>query len=170
LDLRFAPRELRKLDLLATEVVAAALASDERPPRGLAGLLDWRLSGRISALLARGFATGEPGEVLLLPGKPKLVFDKVLLFGVGARHDFTEGTYRVVLSKMLETLENLRARTAVIELPGRHFDAIAPERAAALLLEAAGGGAAHDYFTLVEPADAQRVITQRMIEQRRRER
>jgi hypothetical protein len=69
---------------------------------------------------------------------------------------------------MLRTLEGLRARTAVVELPGRHFDAISPERAADILLEATGGQKEHDVWTLIEPAEAQRAITQHMIQERRR--
>jgi hypothetical protein len=86
-ELRFSLPSLRKLDLLGTEVILSALAEDEQPPHGLSGLLDWRMAGRISALIERGFVTGKLGEVVLLPGKPKLPFDKVLLFGIGARAD-----------------------------------------------------------------------------------
>jgi len=168
MDLRFTVPHLRKLDLAATEVLVCALASDERPPHGVAGLVDWRLAGRISRLLAQGFATGGVGEVLLVPGKPKLPFDKILLFGVGARSAFNDAIYRAIIGRLLETLEGLRARTAVVELPGRHFDGIAPERAADILLESAGGRQEHDVWTLVEPNDAQRTITQHMIQERRR--
>lgn len=168
MDLRFTTPHLRKLDLAGTEVLVATLASDERPPRGVVGLADWRLSGRISRIIASGFATGEVGEVLLVPGKPKLPFDKIVLFGVGERAAFNETVFRDVVERMLRTLEGLRARTAVVELPGRHFGAIAPERAADVLLESVGGRQEHDVWTLVESPDAQRSITQHMIQERRR--
>ncbi len=168
MDLRFIVPQLRRLDLAGTEVLCACLASDERPPHGVAGLVDWRLAGRLSRLLESEFATGALGEVLLLPGKPKLPFDKLLFFGVGARDAFNERIYRVVVEKMLQTLAGLRARSAVVELPGRHFDALPPERAADILLECAGGRQEHDAWTLVEPAEAQRSITQHMIQERRR--
>lgn len=168
MELLFTTPELRKLDLAATEVLVAAVAADERPPHGIAGLVDWRLVGRVSAVLKSGFLRGDVGEVLLLPGKPKLPFDKVVLFGIGERSAFDEHVYRAVVGRMLRTLEGLRARTAVVELPGRHLDAIAPERAADILLESAGGSQAHDVWTLVEPTEAQRVITQHMIQERRR--
>jgi hypothetical protein len=167
-DLRFTIPHLRKLDLSGTEVFVAALASDERPPHGAAGLLDFRLAGRISRLIKRGFATGSLGEVLLVPGKPKLPFDKILLFGIGARADFSEVVYRAVLGKILQTLEGLRVRSAVVQLPGRHFDGISAERGADILLEMAGGRPEHDVWTLIEPPEAQRVITQHMIQERRR--
>jgi len=168
MDLRYTTPDLRKLDLAGTEVLVATLASDERPPRGVAGLADWRLSGRISRIVESGFATGEVGEVLLVPGKPKLPFDKIVLFGVGDRNAFNERVFRSVVERMLATLEGLRARTAVVELPGRHFAAIAPERAADVLLESVGGRQEHDVWTLVEPLEAQRSITQHMIQERRR--
>jgi len=168
LDLRFTTPELRKLDLLGTEVIVSTLASDERPPHGVTGLLDFRLAGRISRLIENGFATGRVGEVLLVPGKPKLPFDKLLLFGIGKQAEFNDPVFRAVLDKILRTLEGLRARTAVVELPGRHFDAISPERAADILLESAGGQKEHDVWTLIEPPEAQRAITQHMIQERRR--
>jgi hypothetical protein len=168
MDLRFTVPELRKLDLAGTEVLAAGIAAGERPPHGLAGLVDWRLAGRISRLVLQGFATGEVGEVLLVPGRPKLPFDKIVLFGIGTRAEFNEIVFRAVIARMLDTLEGLRARTAVVELPGRHFDAIAPERAADILLENAAGRPDHDLWTLVEPPEAQRSIGQHMVEERRR--
>ena len=168
MDLRFSTPELRKLDLLGTEVIVSTIAVDERPPQGVTGLLDFRLAGRISRLIQAGFATGKVGEVLLVPGKPKLPFDKILLFGIGKCSEFNDPVYRAVLNKILRTLEGLRARTAVVELPGRHFDAISPERAADILLESTGGQKEHDVWTLIEPAEAQRAITQHMIQERRR--
>ncbi len=168
MDLRFTTPELRKLDLLGTEVIVSTLASDERPPHGVSGLLDFRLAGRISRLIESGFATGRVGEVLVVPGKPKLPFDKLLLFGIGKQTEFNDPVFRAVLDKILRTLDGLRARTAVVELPGRHFDAISPERAADILLESAGGQKEHDVWTLIEPIEAQRAITQHMIQERRR--
>lgn len=168
MDLRFIVPQLRRLDLAGTEVLCACTSLDERPPHGVTGLVDWRLAGRISRLLESEFASGTLGEVVLVPGKPKLPFDKILLFGIGSRGDFNERVYRKVVEKMLSTLAGLQARTAVVELPGRHFDAIAPERAADILLECAGGRQEHDVWTLVEPQEAQRAVTQHMIQERRR--
>jgi Cytosol aminopeptidase family, N-terminal domain len=168
LDLRYTVPSLRQLDLLGSEILVAGLAEDERPPHGLAGLVDWRLAGRISALLRDGSVNGALGEVVLIPGKPKLPFDKVLLFGMGPIAAYTEVAFRAVLEKLLDTLQGLRARTAVVELPGRHCEAIAPERAVDILLQMAGPRAEHDAWTLVEPTEAQRAITQHMIQERRR--
>ncbi|MEZ4222064.1 MAG: M17 family peptidase N-terminal domain-containing protein [Polyangiaceae bacterium] len=168
MDLRFIAPNLRKLDLAASEVLAACVFENERPPHGVAGLVDFRLAGRISALMQRGHLTGELGEVALVPGKPRLSFDKVLLFGAGPQETFNDRVFGIVAERMLDTLANLRARSAVVQLPGRHAEAIEPDRAADLLLERAATRPEHDLWTLVEPPEAQRVIHQRMIQERRR--
>lgn len=169
MELRFVPGELRKLDLTVSELLAIPLAEDELPPRGIAGLVDWRWGGALSQLLARGVVTGAPGEALLFPGRPKLGFDKVVCFGIGQSSAFNEQVYRVVLERMLDTVEGLGVRRAVVQLPGRATDAIAPERAAELLLERAAERSRHDTWTLIEGPEAQRVISQRLQRERRRE-
>lgn len=168
MELRFILPALRRLDLAATEVLVGSLTENERPVRGLAGLLDWRLKGRISSLLVDGFATGRLGEVLLIPGKPRLPFDKVILFGLGHSSAFGDRTFRVVVEHILSTLEGLKARSAVVELPGRHCEAIRPDEAASVLLELAADRADHDLWTLVESAEAQATITQQVILHRKR--
>lgn len=169
MELRFVPGELRKLDLAASEVLAVPLAQGEHPPRGVAGLVDWRAGGALSRLLERGVLRGTVGEALLLPGRPKLGFDKIVCFGMGPAEAFTEQVFRVVLERMLDTVAGLGVRRAVVQLPGRATDSIAPERAAELLLERAAERSRHDTWTLIEPPEAQRVITQRLQQDRRRE-
>jgi len=170
MELRFVTSELRRLDEVASEVLACGVFVDERPPGGAAGLVDWRLSGTVSRLVDRGFVTGAQGEVVMLPLRPKLPFDKALLFGLGARGSFTDGVFRDITAHMLRAMEGLCARTAVVELPGRHRAVIEAERATDILLELAGGRPEHDVWTLIEPVDDQKRITARMGEQRRRDR
>jgi hypothetical protein len=170
MELRFSPPELRKLDELAVELCVCGLWSDERPARGLAGLLDWRLAGRLSELVRSGFVTGERGEALLIPGKPHVSFEKVLVLGLGARAAFDDGAYRAALDRLGTALVGLRVRRAVVELPGRSVDAITPENAVAIALEALGASPDHDLWWLVEPGEAQRRIEQRAAADRRRPR
>ncbi len=168
MELRFVTPELSRLDELDSEVLACSVWSDARPAHGLAGLCDWRLAGRVSDLLRRGHVTGELGEVVMLPGKPRLTFDKLLLVGAGPRGGFDEESFRRVVLSMLATMEGLSARASVVELPGRHDGLIAAERAADILLASAGRRPEHDAWTLVEDAEGKQRIVQHMIEERRR--
>ncbi len=168
MDLRFIAPSLRKLDLAATEVLVACVSETERPPRGIAGLIDFRLAGRISRLMAAGDITGKLGEVSLVPGKPKLPFDKLVFFGVGDAAKVNERVFRSIVDKMLHCVTGLRARTAVVQLPGRYDNRIEPDRAADLLLERAAALPDLDSWTLVDVPEAARVVTQHMIQERRR--
>jgi hypothetical protein len=167
-ELRFVPPELARLDEIDSEVLACTVWSDVRPSHGLAGLCDWRLGGRLSDLERRGLVTGSLGEVVLLPGKPRLTFDKLLVFGAGPRASFGENVFRSLVLRMLATMEGLLARTSVVELPGRHDGLIPADRAADILLGCAGRKPEHDAWTLIEDQDGKQRIVQHMIEERRR--
>lgn len=168
MELRFVPPDLRSLDEIGTEIIACGFFADERPPHGTLGLIDWRLAGWLSRLMKGGQLSGVRGEVAMFPLRPKLPFDKAILFGLGERESFDEVAYRAAVASMLSTLEGLCARAAVVELPGRHVGALTAEHAADILLEMARERPFHDIWTLVElPDDEKRIVTH-MIEQRRR--
>ncbi len=168
MELKFVSRELSSLDDLDMEVLACPVWSDKRPVHGVAGLCDFRLLGRISDLQRRKMVTGTLLEQVLLPGKPRLTFDKVILFGAGPYAGFQEETFRLIVERILSTMEGLAARTAVVELPGRREGLISAEAAAEILLSAAGRGRAHDMWILVEDADGRQRMMQHMIEAKRR--
>jgi hypothetical protein len=139
---------------------------DERPLSGLAGLLDWRLAGRLSRLAKQGFLVGDVGEVLVIPSRPRLPFDKLLACGLGPRSSFDDETFRAVLARILDAVAGLSVKKALIELPGRGDAAMAPERAAEILLDLLGDGA-RDALGFVEEADGQRRIEKHTQERHR---
>src|SRR5438445_6572167 len=104
MEFRFLPPDLRRLDEAGAELLACTIWQGERPLRGLAGLIDWRLAGRLSALARSSYLTGELGEVLLLPTRPLLTFEKVLVLGLGARSGFGDSAFRQVVTRLLRSL------------------------------------------------------------------
>ena len=170
MEVRFVAPDLRRLDELNSEALALAFFEDERPLRRAAGLVDWRLCGRISRMLLRGRVTGELGEALLVPGRPRLPFDKLFLFGAGERARFDDAVADAVVERMLSTLDRALVRTSVVALPGRSDDAIAPEHAMAIWLGRAGQHPEQDQVTLIEPLEAQRAMMPVIERERRRER
>jgi hypothetical protein len=158
MDFRYVIPDLRKLDALSAEVACCAIWQDEWPMLGLAGLVDWRLAGRLSDLAKRGFLTGAADEIVLMPARPGLPFEKLLVLGLGKKSDFRDETVTRVARRLLQTLEGLQIRKAVVELPGRADRSIAPERAAQLVRAAVGESDVHDAWWLVEDADAEKAI------------
>ncbi|MEZ4446409.1 MAG: M17 family peptidase N-terminal domain-containing protein [Polyangiaceae bacterium] len=170
MELHFVSPHLDELDALESEVLACAAWEDRRPPDGVAGLCDWRLAGRISALMRQGAFVGRLGEVTMIPGRPRLSFDKILLFGAGPRERFDEKRFLEVMHHMLDVIAGLRCRLAVVQLPGRQSDLVKAERATDMLLEVVmrDSRRRHDVWTLIEDAEARRRIELHMIEERRR--
>ncbi len=165
---RFASSTLPRLDELELEVLAAAIPSDVRPCRGVLGLCDFRMGARLSTLMKAGHVSGELGEVVMVPGKPFLTFDKVLLFGAGPIAEFTEDLFGKLLTDMAVALGNLRVRVAAVELPGRPYGAIGPQRAAEVLIREVGHSALCDQWALFEDGEGRAVIEALLFEQRRR--
>ncbi len=170
MDLRFVVPALRQLDTLGGEVLACGAFSDERPIGGVAGLLDWRLAARLSKHIEVGAVLCDAGEVVMLPGRPRLPFEKVIVFGLGPRKLFDESAYRATIALMLTTLSDLKVRMAVVERPGRHLGAVDAVRGVELLMQACVAHDDQDIWTLVEPVHDQTRITQFLAEERRRRR
>lgn len=164
LEVGFVAPDLRALDGAPADAIACAVWEDERPLRGVAGLLDWRLAGKLSSLLEAKYLTGRNGEVMLLPATAKLAASKVLLFGLGPRAAFDEHVFRSALLRYFDRFAGLGLETALLELPGRADDAIDAERAAELLVELGG---VSDRLTLVEATEPAARIAKRLEEERR---
>ena len=168
MELRFVLPHLSKLDEIDGEILVASIYSDQRPAHGVAGLADFRLGGRLSRLMKSGFLSGELGEVVMIPGKPRLTYDKLLVFGAGPRASFDDAAYGRVLHQVLKAMQGLAARTGIVELPGRQDGAIGAVRATDILLTETGGSPLHDVWTLVENLDGRTSIEQHMVERKRR--
>ena len=117
MDLSFHPLTLDAVDAAAAESLCLFIASDERPLTGLAGLADWRLSGKLSRLLRAGLLTGEAGEAVLTPAT-RLGFKKLFLFGVGPLGQPEEKlTDRI--AEALRKLGQAGVQEAAMQLPAR---------------------------------------------------
>lgn len=168
IDLRFVAPDLRRLDESDAELVACGVFEDERPFRGLAGLLDWRLAGKLSRLAREGFVVGELGEAVLVPVRPRLPADKLLVVGLGKRKDFDVETYRRVLARTLDAIAGLSVKRAVVELPGRGAPALDAATSAQVLFETLTEDQ-RDALTFVEP-DTDRVAYEQKDGETKRER
>ncbi len=166
LEFRFIAPDLRRLDEITSELLIAGMWRDSRPLSGLAGLLDWRLGGRLSRLAKQGFLVGDLGEVLALPGRPRLPFDKVIICGLGTRASFDASAFRTALERIHDVISGLSARKAIIELPGRFDSGFDPDQATDILLDVIPDET-RDTLCLVESPEGQRRIEKRAEERYR---
>lgn len=71
------------MDELEAEDLVAFVREDERPLRGLAGLLDWRLCGFLTRNVRNGVFRGAKGEPLLTVSHGRVGPSRLFLFGLG---------------------------------------------------------------------------------------
>jgi hypothetical protein len=113
------------------------LYSDVRPLRGAAGLLDWRLDGRLSALIVAGNLSGAPDEQLLIPSRKRLPWTLTLACGLGATVAMDENRFQRAVNRTLVTMRGLGLRRLAIAMPGRDAERIPARRALQLFLKEA---------------------------------
>lgn len=110
--------------------------ADERPLVGLAGLIDWRSSGRLSAVLRSGFFRGAAGEQLLMPGERRWPVDRLVLLGLGPRAEFNDRRARELGSRVVAIAAGLSTASVLVALPGTSIERSLVELAFASLLDA----------------------------------
>jgi hypothetical protein len=170
MDVRFVLPDIELLDEIECEALAMPFYEDERPLRGVLGMLDWRLCGFVSRMIIRGRICGCLGEAVLLPGRPHLNVDKLFLFGQGLEEAWTEERARQTTERMLSALGLAAARTSVLALPGRETEGIAPARAMEIFLQVSKEHPEHDEVIVVESEWGQKAMTSVLERQRRRDR
>lgn len=167
MELRFSPLSLASLSALKTELLCLPLFSDERPLRGALGLVDWRLCGRLSALLESDALTGHFDQALLMPPpEQRLLAERMLVIGAGPRAALD---CRALLRQTVARVLALRVRTAAFALPHASVPWLAPEEAIDALLEAcADSSTLFDEIIVVDTPSAQRAMEPRIEYARRR--
>lgn len=80
--------ESRALERIACDVAVAGFFSEDRPLRGGAARMDWRLCGLVSSLLVDDRLSGAAGDAVLVPSAGALRAPRALLIGLGSRSKF----------------------------------------------------------------------------------
>jgi hypothetical protein len=154
-------------DRIRVDLGLIPVFADERPLQGLAGLMDWRRSGRISSLVRSGFCTGAAGERVLMPGCAGLPVERVVLVGLGPRSEFDADAARRVAGDLVATATGLSAARVLVALPS-HAERRPAELLFAALTEAieqadrerADASTAEDRPAMDSPAEATGEIEQ----------
>jgi cytosol aminopeptidase family protein len=133
MELSYYPLTMEALDQADAEALCLFVSEDERPLTGLAGLVDWRLSGRLSRLIRAGLVIGAAGEALLTPPGMRLAFKKLFVFGLG-NGPRSDDELASRLADALRRLAQAGVKDAALQLPAR----LAPERGVRTLMEGDG--------------------------------
>jgi leucyl aminopeptidase len=159
-QIAFVPVDLSRWDRCPSgDAIVVPVWADVRPLRGAAGLLDWRLNGRLSRLLREGRLDGLAGEKLLLFTN-RVPWRRVLTIGLGPTTSFSEDAFRASLGAVFDAFRGLGVQSAGLAPPGRDVDRITPERALRVLISVAEQreeqfpGTALSALTIIDAAPA----------------
>ncbi len=109
--------ETAPFERIEADLAVAGFFLDERPLRGAAGRVDWRLCGVVTELVGSGRLRGRVGEATLVPSMGRLAADRVLLLGLGRRSSFRVGRARDTSHAAVERGLALGARAVVLAPP-----------------------------------------------------
>jgi len=168
MEFRLVPPALSELDKLRHEVVAMGIFDDDRPFRGIAAHFDWRLLGLLSRHRAAGHFDGRAGAQTILPGRPRLTFDKLLLVGLGERAAFDLAGFDRALATVFESVLGLRLRGLAMALPGRHGFTFPVDEALRVLTRRAHEQDRLDDLVLLDDAEIERPLHKAIDAERRR--
>lgn len=162
----FLPADLGRWDTApGGDAIVVPIWTDVRPLRGPAGLLDWRLCGRLSQVIGDGRLSGAAGEKLLLVTS-RLRWRRVLVIGLGDSTAFSPEAARAAIDCALQALRGIGASSVAIALPGRDKELIPADEAFRLLVEAitdaersnGGSGAWLDSVAVIDAPAAAKMI------------
>jgi len=165
--------DLHLLDHVNVDTVVLGVFQEDRPPRGLAGLLDWRLLGRLGNLVAQQKFAGGYRESLLLPTYGRIPAQRICVFGLGALEEFSPKRYQESCWYIGEILARLRTSSFLLSLPGSPRVAFPLRNRVETFLEEmarAFGGEVEPEVVLVEPPETHREITEVAASQARKNR
>ena len=114
LDLRFTARPLEDV---WCQIVVALVFEGTVANGDCAFGLDVKTSGYLTALRERGFWTGEGGDTLLVASQSMIKANKILLKGLGARHDFTPGLFSERIEEIGIALDKMAVSDIGIRIP-----------------------------------------------------
>ena len=104
-------------DALNHDTLILGFFSDERPPRGYCGLVDWRLNGMISNAIAGGRISGIFLEKLACAFPERIRVSRLLMFGLGALSELTYDKLYNAGYEMARTVIGIGATDLALPVP-----------------------------------------------------
>lgn len=110
---------LETLDSLAGyDALCLFVAEDERPLKGAAGWVDWRICGGLSRVLKDGFFVGAQADSLLVPTLGRFPMPRIFVIGLGPSKAMSPDSLGRALAKAAEVLGKAKMESVALELPG----------------------------------------------------
>ncbi|MBW2145529.1 MAG: hypothetical protein JRG73_01045 [Deltaproteobacteria bacterium] len=100
------------------DAVVLTFFQEEKPLKGISGLVDWRLHGFISRAMINQFITGRFGEKTLIASNNMLLAPMILCIGLGKVKQYSSSRLEEISTLILQTLHRIHVFTFTACLPG----------------------------------------------------
>ena len=161
-----------RAERVVADLLVAPFFAGERPLRGAAGRVDWRLCGLLSEQMLRGTIRGEAEEAVLVLSSGRLKSPRILLVGLPAQARLGASDLAACARAGLARAVALRAGRVALALPAEARSGLAADRAAVAVLSGAGEALAPNpyplHLTLVLAAEGVPAASNAILELARR--
>lgn len=102
---------------IQTDLICTTIFSDLGAPKGVTGMLDWRLHGFISRSIVDQKISGKLLESVLIPLGDPFSSKRLFLIGLGSWKEYNSLSLKQILPKILQTLIHLHPKECMICMP-----------------------------------------------------
>lgn len=132
--------ESQPLERVSADLAVVGFSPDDRPLRGAASRVDWRLCGELWQLIASQKLSGALGQAALISAAGSLRSPLLLVVGLGHRAELAVDTWRALGSDVVRRALDLQLDRAVLGLVSDAAN-LGPEGTRALFSGAAAAAA-----------------------------
>lgn len=106
----------KTIDEVPSQLALVTTFEDVRPLKGSAGLVDWRLNGKLSRFFVQKKMKGDKGEALLMPTRGRLDSTELLVLGMGAKSGLQDSETPQIINAIVERLMMKKSRSFCLSL------------------------------------------------------
>lgn len=142
------------VDQVQNDLALALAFEDERPLQGVAGMVDWRLNGKLSKLIKNHRFEGKHGDALLMPAGGRIPAKELLLLGLGSKRDLTEHKVAELVAFIVDRLQKKKCTSFCLSLSDLTSDMFEWRNTVRRFVSMLSGyNDASYHITLTEPRD-----------------
>jgi hypothetical protein len=104
------------IDKVEAETIILMHYSGDVPFQGMAGLVDWRLNGRLSRVVQSGRFDGRAKDLLLMPAEGRFQAQEVIFLGMGGKESFGDIHIPQVVDYLIEVIAKKRTAQVCFSL------------------------------------------------------
>jgi hypothetical protein len=123
------------IDKVDTEAIVLLFFNDEKPLKGAAGLIDWRMNGTISDLIFKDKINGREGESILIVPKKRIRGKKILMIGLGDSSTFSGNSLEKTAGNAISQLAKIGVKKFHLAIPPKQFTSLSTPDAARFVIK-----------------------------------